>query len=74
MAHLIRSIAGTNREPIYGLWRNCELCAEIDPAETVALEHILAETPQVPGMTLQEFWEAYTAELLAEAIHPGFEA
>jgi hypothetical protein len=70
VAHLIRSIAGTNRDPEYGLWRNCELCAEIDPAETKLFDQVLAETPQELGMTLEEFWFAYSAELIVEALNP----
>ncbi len=70
MAHLIRSIAGTNREPIYGRWRNCELCAEVDPAETELLDQVLDRTPQQLGMTLEEFWFAYSAEIIVEALNP----
>lgn len=70
MAHLIRSISGTNREPIYGPWRNCETCAEIEPAETAALEKLLADTPQELGMTLEQFWSAAAAEIMADALHP----
>ncbi len=70
MAHLIRTVTGTNRDPEYGPWRNCSDCAEIDPAETALLEHVLAETPQFLGMTLEEFWFAYSAELIVEALNP----
>jgi hypothetical protein len=71
MAHLIRSVSGTNRDPIYGPWRNCELCRDYDAAETEALDKVVAETPQILGMSLAEFWDAYVAEKLAAEIHPG---
>lgn len=59
MAHLIRTISGTNRDPVYGLWRNCEDCAETAPAETMALLSVLEITEQIPGMSLAEFWDAF---------------
>lgn len=68
MAHLIRSISGTNREPIYGPWRNCADCRDHDPAETAALDEVLAETPQEPGMSLEAFWSAAVAEILTREI------
>ena len=73
MAHLIRSVSGTNREPKFGKWEVCGLCPDDPevPGETEMLTKVVAETPQTLGMTLEEFWEAYVAEKLAAEIHPG---
>lgn len=68
MAHLIRTVSGTNRDPIYGPWRNCPDCRNFDPAETAALDELLAETPQELGMTLAEFWDAVVGAKLERAI------
>lgn len=66
MAHLIRSVSGSNREPIYGLWHVCEICPDdVDhPGETRHLQRVVDSVDQVPGMTLEEFWSAYTGNLI----------
>ena len=70
MAHLIRNVSGTNREPIYGPWHVCEICPDDPgvPNETENLQMIVDKTDQIPGMSLKEFWESYVQEELVSEI------
>jgi hypothetical protein len=73
MSHLIRSVSGTNRDPIYGLWHVCEICPEDPeiPGEAEMLQRIIDSVDQRPGMSLAEFWSTYTGNLLEKSIRGG---
>lgn len=76
MAHLIRSISGTNREPIYGLWYVCEICPDDPevPGETVHLQRVVDAVDQIPGMSLEEFWANYAGGLLENLMREANES
>jgi len=70
MSHLIRDIAGTNREPIYSLWRVCDRCPDDPeiPYEGEELQKVVDLVDQIPGMTLAEFWEAFVGAKLEQIV------
>lgn len=73
MTHLIRSVSGTNRDPIYGPWHVCEICPEDPeiPREREMLQYVVDSVDQELGMSLADFWSSYTGNLLEAAIRSG---